>query len=588
MSPDAGASLAAISGRADLEAPSEGGRAEQIGGWTVGARLRRTLMADVYRATRGEQQATLHVIHPELARHREVVRAIQTRAPQAAHVTDHRNVAATYGAGHEHGCLYVLTEPEDGPILRDVLDRKHAATGVGLPPRGAGNVIALVAQGLVSAGELTHGAVGDESVTVSRGGRIAVVDLALGPALCAAVAAGAVQAPGWIAPEIIRGQAASAATDVYGLGALLYDALVGQPLTRGGPRPSEVVPGIPPEIDEIIARACAEKPERRFSSVAALRELVMDTLCRGVEEEEERGGAEAPPGASGAMAVANAGRALEVSPALLAAMEDQTERWLVTKGRFDFGPFSMAGIVDQIKTGHVQHGNVLYDKDDGHRVIVEEHPLLGPLVEAARQARDDARRAHAEVKHQSQERKRGVTLYGVIGLGVLAACVAVYFIVGALTAAKKGKVEGVDTLASAKLNVTVSEPKKPAKKARGGGGGRRSGGGGGGNSLPGGNDSLALDLSDDSDEGSETLDMDTVFSVYARYGNKLGGCLQKTGTSSASLSIIIDGPSGKVNWLRVNGEASGALHGCLSGVLRSMKFPSINGPRTRAEFDIGI
>jgi hypothetical protein len=586
MTLDAGASLA----QPELEAPPDGGRAELIGGWAVGARLRRTLIADVYRATRGEQQATLHLVHPELARIREVVRAIQTRAPQAAHVTDHRNVAATFGAGLENGALYVLTEPEDGPVLRDVLDRKHAATGVGLPPRGAGNVIALVAQGLVSAGELTHGAVGDESVTVSRGGRIAVVDLALGPALCAAVAAGAVQAPGWIAPELMRGLAASAATDVYGLGALLYDALVGQPLTRGGPRPSEVVPGIPSEVDEIIARACAEKPERRFSSVAALRELVMDTLCRGVEEEEEQVGADgAPPGASGAMAVAAAGRTLEISPALLAAMEDPHERWLVTKGRFDFGPFSMAGVVDQIKSGHVHHGNVLYDKDDGHRVIVEEHALLGPLVEAARQARDDARRAHAEVKHQSRERKRGVTLYGVIGLGVLTACVAVYFIVGALTAAKKGNVEGVDTLASAKLNVTVSEPKAPAKKARSGGGRRSSGGGGGGgNGLPGGNDSLALDLSDDSDGGSETLDMDTVFSVYARYGNKLGACLQKTGTSSAGLSIIIDGPSGKVNWLRVNGQASGALHGCLSGVLRSMKFPSINGPRTRAEFDIGI
>ncbi len=586
MTPDAGASLASDS---EL-APPGGGSAELIGGWAVGPRLRRTLMADVYRATRGEQQATLHIVHPELSRIREVVRAVQNRAPQAAAITDHRNIAATYGAGFENGCLYVLTEPEDGPVLRDVLDRKHAATHVGLPPRGAGNVIALVAQGLVSANDMVHGAVGDESVTVSRGGRIAIVDMALGPALCAAVAAGAVQAPGWIAPEIMRGQAASAATDVYGLGALLYDALVGQPLTRGGPRPSEAVPGIPPEIDDIIARACAEKPERRFSSVTALRELVMDTLCRGVEEEEERvgaDGADAPPGASGAMAVANAGKSLEVSPALLAAMEDPHERWLVTKGRFDFGPFSMAGLVDQIKTGHVHHGNELYDKDDGHRVVVEKHPLLGPLVEAARQARDDARRAHAEVKHQSRERKRGVTLYGVIGLGVLAACVAVYFIVGALTAAKKGKVEGVDTLASAKLNVTVSEPKKPAKRPRGGGGGGRRSSGGGGN-LPGGNDALTLDLSDDSDEGSETLDMGTVFSVYSRHGNKLGGCLQKTGTSSAAISIIIDGPSGRVNWLRVNGEAGGALHGCLSGVLKSMKFPSINGPRTRAEFDIAI
>lgn len=563
-----------------------------IGGWTIGARLRRTLIADVHRASRGEQQAVLHIVHPQLARLPQVVRAIQARAPQAAALTDYRNVSATYGAGHEGGVLYVVTEPEDGPALRDVLDRKHAATGVGLPPRGAGNVIALVAQGLGSAGEMVHGAVGDESVTVSRGGRIAITDLALGPALCAAVAAGAVQAPGWIAPEILRGQQPTPATDVYGLGALLYDALVGQPLTRGGPRPSEAVPGIPPEVDEIIARACAEKPERRFGSVAALRELVMDVLCRGVEEEEERVGADGPavgatgePGAPVAPRPPAPVKKLEISAALQSAMEDPHERWLVTKGRFDFGPFSMAGVVEQIETGHVHHGNVLFDKDEGHRITIEDHPLLGPLLDAARQARDDARRAQAEVQHQSSERKRGVVLYGGIGLGVVAAMTVVYFIITALSAAKKAKIEGVDTLASAKLNVTVSEPKKPAKKPRGGG--RRSGGGGG-NSLPGGNEALTLDLSDDSDEGSETLDMDTVFSVYARYGNKLGGCLQRTGGGSASISIIIDGPSGKVTWLRVNGESGGALHGCISGVMRSMKFPSINGPRTRAEFDIAI
>lgn len=579
MSPEAGA--ASVERQEEPGSPVGNASATAtIAGWTVGPRLRRTLIADVFRVARGEQQATMHLVHPALARMREVVAAVQSRAPRAAQLEDHRNVSPTYGAGFEDGRLYVLSEPEDGPVLRDVLDRKHATSGVGLPPRGAGNVIALVAQGLLSAGDMVHGAIGDESVTVSRTGRIAVVDLALGQALCTAIAAGAVKAPGWIAPEVIRGEPPTAASDVYGLGALLYDALVGQPLTRGGPRPSEAAPGIPPEVDEIIARACAEKPERRFGSVAALRELVMDVLCRGVEEEEERVGADEDA------AVAAPRAALPIPPALEAAMEDPHERWLITKGRFDFGPFSMKGVVEQIQSGHVHHGNVLFDKDDGHRTKVEDHPLLGPLVEAARQARDDARRAQAEVQHQSRERTRGVTLYGFIGLGVVAAVVVVYLIITALSAAKNKQIEGVDTLASAKLNVTVSEPKPPAKKARSGGGGRRSGGGGPG--LPGGNDSLALDLSDDSDEGSETLDMGTVFQVYSRYGNRLGGCLLKTGSSSAALSIIIDGPSGKVTWLRVNGESSGALHGCLSGVLRAMKFPSINGPRTRAEFDIAI
>ena len=80
--------------------------------------------------------------------------------------------------------------------------------------------------------------------------------------------------------------------------------------------------------------------------------------------------------------------------------------------------------------------------------------------------------------------------------------------------------------------------------------------------------------------------MGTIFGVYSRYGGQLGGCLSKTGAGYASISIIIEGKSGKVNWVRVNGQKGGGLYDCINRVMRSMKFPSVNGPRSRAEFDI--
>ena len=62
--------------------------------------------------------------------------------------------------------------------------------------------------------------------------------------------------------------------------------------------------------------------------------------------------------------------------------------------------------------------------------------------------------------------------------------------------------------------------------------------------------------------------------------------MQSTGGVSANIAIIIDGPSGRVNFVKVNGQASGALYNCISRVMRAMAFPTIHGPRTRAEFDI--
>jgi hypothetical protein len=79
-----------------------------------------------------------------------------------------------------------------------------------------------------------------------------------------------------------------------------------------------------------------------------------------------------------------------------------------------------------------------------------------------------------------------------------------------------------------------------------------------------------------------------VFAVYSHYGAQLGGCLQATGAGQANIGIIIDGPSGHVTWCKVNGQASGALWSCVNRVMRGMQFPTIHGPRTRAEFDIGL
>jgi len=547
--------------------------ARHVGGYALGALLRRTPCADVYRATRGagaDGEATVYLVHAALSARPEVVRAVQAQAVKAAAVTDLAHIAATLGAGFEDGLLYVVTEAEGGPTLRDVLDRKRAGSGAGLPPRGAANVIATVAQALLAAG-VVHGGLSAESITLARTGRISIADLALGPALAVAVGHGLVAAPGWLAPEVAAGDPPSSASDVYALGALLYDAIVGLPLARGGPRPSDAAPGIAPEVDELVARACAERAERRFASVVALRELVVDILLAADEDAAD-----------------DVAPAIAIPPALEATMQDGHERWLVSKGRFDFGPFSMKQVVEQILHGQITHGHVLMDKDEGGRAKVDEHPLLGPLVDAAKQSRDDHRRAHAEVKHQASERTRGVTLYGVIGAGVLAAVGAAYLVVTTLTAAKRKDVEGVASMAEASLAVTVSAPKPPPPKARTGGSGARHGGAGSTGGAGGGGANLAFDMSDDRDGGSETLDMGTVYGVYGRYGGKLGGCLQKTGTRSAEINIIIDGPTGRVSWVKVNGTQSGALHGCLSGVLRAMKFPSVDGPRTRADFEIAI
>jgi serine/threonine protein kinase len=113
---------------------------------------------------------------------------------------------------------------------------------------------------------------------VSRTGRVRVIDLALGPGTLAAMTAGLIPVPSSLAPELAAGAPPSSTSDVYAVGALLYEALVGTPLERGGPRPSDVVKDVNTQIDEVVARACHRDAEKRFGRVEVLGEVVAEAL----------------------------------------------------------------------------------------------------------------------------------------------------------------------------------------------------------------------------------------------------------------------------------------------------------------------
>ncbi len=578
----------------------------QLGEYRLGQPLWPMRIADAYRADGPRGPATIYVVHARVAAIPEVRDHVIAGTRAAAQLPEHKHLVRTLAAGLTGDILWIATDEVDGALVRDLLSKKRLAGGQGLGARAAGNLITGVAAALA---DIHHGALADESVVVSRTGRVRVVDLALGPGTAAAMAAKLIPPHSAVAPEVQAGAPPSGPADVYSIGALLYATLVGKPLERGGPRPSDVVEGLNTQIDELVARACHRDPEKRFGRAEVLGEVVGEALTKGgavqssaiptITDADVADPAAALLGAqlahasspqvslaaslTGLPSASSSGNPV-VDRALATALADSNEKWLVSKGKLDYGPFSLADIVAQIEVGTIVAGNLIMDKDTGARADVGEHPLLGPLVESTRQQRDDARRAQAEVVVQSREKKRGALLYGTILLGVGGVALAVYLVIQSARKEETTTVAGLTKLDGASLKVKVSEPKKPPPAVRSGGG-RRTGAGG---NFTKGSEDLSLDMSGDGDEGSETLDMGTVFQVYSKHGGALGGCLRSTGEGSANIYINIDGPSGRVAYVKINGKQGGALYGCLNGVLRRMKFPSISGPRTRAEFDIGI
>jgi hypothetical protein len=565
----------------------------QLGEYRITLPLWPLRIADAYRAEGPQGPATLYVIHARIAQHPGVRDQIIAGTRTAAAVAEHRHLVHTRAAGLTGDLLWIATDEIEGSLARDLMLKKRQAGGAGLGARATGNLIAGVAAAL---GESIHGALASESVVVSRTGRVRVIDLALGPGTLAAMIAGLIPIPSSLAPESADGAPPSAASDVYAIGALLYEALVGKPLERGGQRPSEVVEGVNRQIDDVVARACHRDPDKRFGRAEVVGEVVAEALNKGgailtsavptIATAPSLGdhqvslaseiAAQGPAGSSNA--------APTLDRALAAAIADTTEKWLISRDRMDYGPFSLADVIAQIERGEVVAGNLIQDKDSGERTDVADHPLLGPIVDATRQKHDDQRRAQAEVKEQTRDKKRGVMLYALIGVGVLGAAAAVALIIRSVQRDDGAhKVAAVSPLDGASLKVKVSPPKTPPAHRKAGPRRTATTGAAPANAS----ENLTLDLSDDSDE-TETLEMGAVYNVYSRHGAKLGGCLQSTGEHAANIGIIIDGPSGRVTWVKINDKQAGPLYSCLSGVLRGMQFPKIHGPRTRAEFDISM
>ncbi len=199
---------------------------------------------------------------------------------------EHPGVVRPIDLGNDRGRAYVVTEHVPGTTLREQLDRRGP-----LPPRQAARVAADVAdalQAIHDAGAVHRHLDPTVIVVDGRDGRAKVTELAVArdprrPALPGQ----APYLPFCMAPEQLRGERAEARSDVYALGAVLYELLSGSPpfegqswselsqeIQAGDPEPpSELVAGIPRAIERACLEALSLAPAQRPTAAELAQEL---------------------------------------------------------------------------------------------------------------------------------------------------------------------------------------------------------------------------------------------------------------------------------------------------------------------------
>ena len=254
-------------------------------------------MGVVYRArdARLDREVAVKVLPTALSTDVDRLRRFEQEA-RAAGALNHPNVLAVHDVGTEKGAPYLVTELLEGETLRERLGDG------GLPVRKAVDYTIQVAYGLAAAHArgILHRDLKPENLFVTDDGRMKILDFGLAkltrpdhflteaastdtftpPSSPGAMAGTA----GYMSPEQVRGLAVDPRSDIFALGAVLYEMLSGRRAFRGAtgietlnailkedpPELTGSSPSLSPGIERVVRRCLEKNPEERFQSARDL------------------------------------------------------------------------------------------------------------------------------------------------------------------------------------------------------------------------------------------------------------------------------------------------------------------------------
>jgi Tol biopolymer transport system component len=248
-------------------------------------------MGEVYRARdpRLGREVAVKLIAFDAAGRPDRVRRFEQEA-RAVAALNHPNVLSVYDVGTEAGAPYLVFELLEGESLRTRLVREP------VPPRRAIEWGAQIARGLDAAhGQgIVHRDLKPENVFLTRDGRVKILDFGLAKLTAAGAEGGGgdstvsahtdpgtlLGTAGYQSPEQVRGAEADARSDIFGLGAVLYEMLAGRRAFRAEttaatlaailkedpPELGSAQGMVPPALDRIVRRCLEKDPAHRFRS----------------------------------------------------------------------------------------------------------------------------------------------------------------------------------------------------------------------------------------------------------------------------------------------------------------------------------
>jgi serine/threonine-protein kinase len=284
-----------------MTAPEVG---ETLDHYLLEAEVARSGMSTLYRAKdlRTGRTVAVKVPHPEMEADPVLLERFR-REEAIGQEIDHPGVVKTYD-GEERSRRYMVIEWVDGRLLRDVLNREQR-----LPIDRAVALTMSICDALDNLHKhgVVHRDLKPENIMVCEGDRIKIIDFGIAlkedaRRITQTALTPALGTPDYISPEQVKGQRGDQRSDIYALGAMLYEMLTGQPPFTGqnplvvlnervlsDPQPArELNRDISPQLQEILSRALERDPRHRYSTAAEMAWELEHQELVGVDDGERR------------------------------------------------------------------------------------------------------------------------------------------------------------------------------------------------------------------------------------------------------------------------------------------------------------
>jgi serine/threonine-protein kinase len=255
-----------------------------IGEYTIEAALGRGGLGTVYRVKHNISQRleAMKVLLPERTATAEITERFKREIQMLASL-NHPNIARLNTAFHHDGQLVMMMELVEGEDLRSLSRR----TRIGIPDLLDYMTQALRALEYAHARGVVHRDVKPANIMVSPAGVVKVLDFGLAQQASSVeltMAGSVVGSPIYMSPEQVRGERATAQSDIYSFGVTMYELITGHPPIGGAntyelmmghlnkvPTPlREVRPDIPQGISDALAKALEKDLDRRFGTISEL------------------------------------------------------------------------------------------------------------------------------------------------------------------------------------------------------------------------------------------------------------------------------------------------------------------------------